>query len=143
MYLHLLELIHAVDDTEVVERWLSRAGLDDILIRTEQHNKKTLALLADDDMLAELYARLRHCPVISSCEGKRKAVYRILTPIAPERFIYSFPLGMGDEWYQGNENTVYLCMQFHDFSDEQISWLATCRYIVSWEPFFDLVPIKL
>ena len=138
MYLHLLELIHAVDDAEVVEMWLSRAGLEDILISTKQHNKKTLVLLADDHMLAELYARLRSCPVISSCEGKRRSVYRILTSIAPERFMYSFPWGVGDEWYQGKENTVYLCKQFHEFSDEQISWLATCRYIVSWEYFFDL-----
>ena len=143
MYLHLLELIYAVEDTEVVKMWLSQAGLGGVLISTEQYNEEMLVVLADDHTLVELYAKLRLCPAISSCEGKRRAVYRIMTTIAPEWAIYSFPLGEGEEWYRGDENTAYLCKQFQQFSDEQICWLATCRHIVRWECSFDLMPIDL
>ena len=138
MYLNLIELIYPVHDAEIVKTWISEAGLGCVLISTEQYGEEMLVVLANDQALVELHAKLRLCPAISSCEGKRRAVYRIVTRILPEWVLYSFPLGEGEEWYQGNGNTAYLCKECHQFSDEQIAWLATCRHIIRWEHSFNL-----
>jgi hypothetical protein len=66
-----------------------------------------------------------------------------VTTIAPEWVIYSFPPDEEEEWYQGNENTAYLCKLFRQFSNEQISWLATCKHVTRWEYSFELKPVDL
>jgi len=139
MYLYLLELIHAAEDTKVVKTWLSQAGLGGVLVSAQRYNEEVLAVLADDRMLAKLYAKLRLCSALSACEEKRCAVYRFMPAFVPKSIIYSFPLAKGEEWYWGNENTAYLCKQSHLFSEEQMSWLTTYRHVGTWEYFFDLM----
>jgi hypothetical protein len=140
MYLHLLELIYAVEDGDRIQMWLSDADLRGVFISSEQYDDQMLIVLADNQPLAEAHKRLRRCPAVSSCEEKLCAVYRIITTIKPEIVFRSFPLRNGEEWYWGGEKTIYLCLTTHELSKEQISWLVTCRHIAEWEGFFNLGP---
>src|SRR5207245_11215863 len=89
----------------------------------------------------EAHRRLQSYAAISSCEAKRYAVYRVTTTVASEQVLRSFPLGESQEWYPGDGQTAYLCVQSHHLDAEQISWLATCTQITAWECLFDLVPL--
>lgn len=141
MYLYLLEFTCAVEDHPAVKTWLSKANPDGILISTSQYGDELLSVLAHDQTLTETHKKLRQHPAISSCVEKQRVVYRITTITAPELVLSSFPLREGEEWYPGIGKMAYLCIQAHQLSGEQISWLTTNPRIVAWESFFDLIPM--
>ncbi len=142
MYLHLLEFTYAVADREAVETWLSRVDLGEAaLMSVKQYDDEMLVVLANYQALDKQHKKLQQHPAISSCVAKQCTVYRITTTTAPASALYSFPLREEEEWYQGAEKTAYLCVQSHQLSEEQTSWLATNADIIAWEDFFDLTPL--
>jgi hypothetical protein len=112
-----------------------------VLISARQYDDEILAVLANDEALTEEHKKLQGHPAISSSEEKWRAVYRVAPTTAPESALSSFPLREGEEWYLGAEKTAYLCVQSHQLSDEQISWLNTSTDIATWEDHFDLTPM--
>ncbi len=141
MYLFLLAFTYAVDDRKTVEAWLSQADLDSVLLSTERYNDEILAVLANYQEAREDGIKLRQQPAISSCMEKQCPVIRVVTAVAAERVLRSFPLREGEEWYLGAGHTAYLCTSSHWLSDTQISWLATCTTISAWNYTFDLAPM--
>jgi hypothetical protein len=142
MYLHLLEFTYAVADREGVETWLSQADLGGAaLISIKQYDDEILAVLASYQALVEEHKKLQQHPAISSCVAKQCTVYRITTTTAPASALSSFPLREEEEWYQGAQKTAYLCVQSHQLSEEQTSWLATNADIIAWEDLFELPPL--
>jgi hypothetical protein len=141
MYLFLLAFTYAVDDRKAVEEWLSQAGLDSVLLSTERYNDEILAVLANYQEVTEDGRKLHLHPAISSCIEKQCPVTRVVTTIAPEQVLRSFPLREGEEWYLGSGHTAYLCTASRWLSDKQISWLATCTTISAWDYVFDLTPM--
>ncbi len=141
MYLSLLEFIYAAKDHETIEAWLAQAHLNSVLICMMQYDEEILAVVASDHQLTETSQKMYEQPAISSWEEKRAYVYRVITTVAPELVLRSFPFGEGEEWYRGRGQTAYLCLQTHQFSNEQVSWLATCKQIIHWDFSWALVPV--
>jgi hypothetical protein len=140
VYLYLLEFTYAVEDRAMVEAWLAEANLSGVPISTQQYDDEIFTVLADNQAVSEDHQKLGAYSAISSCQARRRALYRITTTVTPRSVFHSFPLGEGDEWYAGDERTVYLSMLSHKFGHKQISWLATCSEIVKWEDVFSLEP---
>jgi hypothetical protein len=138
MYLYLLEFTYAVMNHKTVETWLAQAHLGGALISVSQYHDEMLAVLASEQSLGEEYRTLHWHPAISSCVEKYRAVYRIVTAVAPKLVLSSFPLRAGEEWYVGTEKIAYLCVQLHPLGAEQISWLANNKNITAWQDRFDL-----
>lgn len=143
MYLYLLEFTYAVEDRETVETWLGRASLSGVLISVQQYDDEMFAVLADKQSVPEDQKKLGLHTAISSCQAKRRALYRITTKGAPRPALRSFPLEEDDEWYAGDERTMYLSLPVHRFGHKQIAWLAMCSEIVLWEDTFALTPLSL
>lgn len=143
MYVYILEFVYAAEDRETVEKWLAQAELGGVLLSSEPYDDEILAILASSRAFGEKSRKLRQHPLISSCEAKQCAMYRITTTTAPGWVLHSFPLREGEEWYPGSRQTAYLCLQSHQLSNEQISWLATSTAIVGWEYAFDLAPLPV
>ena len=114
-----------------------------MLISTSQYWDEILAVLANDQTLAEDREKLQLHPAISSCVEKQCNVYRITTTTAPKKALSLFPLREGEEWYQGPAKVAYLCVQSRQLSDVQISWLTTSEDIAAWEYRFDLTPMPV
>jgi hypothetical protein len=143
MHLYLLEFVYAVKDREIIEAWIAQTDLGGVLICTMQYDEEILAVLASEHQLAEAFQKICQQPAISSCEEKHAVVFRVTTRVAPELAFRSFPFSEGEEWYRGGAQTAYLCLQSHQLSNEQISWLATCTQIVDWNRFYVLSPIPI
>lgn len=142
MYLYLLEITYPVHECARVETWLSQAQLGGVIISIEQYTDEILAVLASEQSLKEeVCQQVRLHSAISSCEGKRRAVYRVTTKTTSEHVLCSFPFRAGEEWYLGSENSAYLCVQSPQLSDKQLAWLATNAAIAEWRSRFDLVPV--
>ena len=140
MYLFLLEFTYASEDREIIETWLAQANLDGTLICTMQYDDEILSVLASKHTLIEEQQKILRLPAISSCEEKHHAVYHVTTKVAPELVLRAFPFDEDEEWYRESERTAYVCLQSHQFSSQQISWLAACTQIESWEYLFALSP---
>ena len=79
MNLYLLEVTYAAQDRKTVEPWLSQANLGCVLLSSEQYNDEILTVLASNQALVETSKKLCQHPAISSCEEKRRDIYRIAT----------------------------------------------------------------
>lgn len=143
MYLSLLEFIYATKDCDVIETWFGRADLEGVLISTMQYDEEILAVLASERRLIDTLQKMYRQPAISSCEEKHAAVYRVTTTVAPELVFRSFPFGAGEEWYHGPERTAYLCLRSHHLNGGQITWVATCTQIVTWDALSVLSPVPI
>lgn len=143
MHLYLLEFTYAVEDRATVEAWLAEANLNGILISIKQYDDEIFAVLASEKSVHEEHRKLMLHPAISSCQTKQSILYRITTTETPESVFHLFPLGEGDEWYWGIGRTSYLSKQSQRFSQAQMSWLATCSKIVTWEYIFDIIRAPL
>jgi hypothetical protein len=141
MYLHLLEITYAVEDRATIETWLSQAYLGGAIISTEQYSDEILAVLASEQVLGETYQELQRHPAISSCEKKRRAVYRVTTITEPKHALCAFPFREGEEWYVGSGKMIYLCVLSHRLSEQQAAWLATNTHISEWKYLFDLISV--
>lgn len=141
MNLSLLECVYTIRDREQIERWLTQAELESVLISTMQYDTEMLAVLASEQHLRSVCQKIRQQPAIFSCEEKHAEVFRITTSIAPDRVIRSFPFREGEEWYQGSAQTAYLSLQSSLLSYAQLAWLATCPHILAWDFFYPLSPV--
>lgn len=141
MYLYLLEITYNVDERAKAEEWLTQAQLDGVIVSVEQYNDEILAVLANKQSLADACHVLRQQPLITSCEGKRRAVYRITTATASEHVLCSFPFRAGEEWYLGPGNIAYLCVQSPQLCEKQMAWLTSNPAITAWRAVFDLIPM--
>ena len=141
MYLGLLEIAYAVEDQEEAEALLSQENLGGVIISTEQYEDEILSVLANEETLLPAYRKLHGNYAIVSCEVKWRAVYLVTTTTEPKHALCSFPFRDGEEWYLGQGKTIYLSVQAHGLSDEQISWLATRPNIVDWKYDFELIPV--
>lgn len=140
MYLYLLEFTYAVEDHAAVEAWLAEADVSGVLISVQQYDDEMFAVLASGLPLDEGHQKLLRCPGVTSCQARRRFLYRITTTATPRPIFHSFPLGEDHEWYTGGEKIVYLSLPSPVLSRKQISWLATSPEIVNWENHFELVP---
>jgi hypothetical protein len=143
MFLNLLEIAYAIENREVVETWLSQANLGGVIISTEQYDDEILSVLASAQALFPALIQLQQNSAITSCEEKLRAIYRVITSTEPKHALCSFPFRDGEEWYLGSGETIYLSVQSHELSDEQISWLAASADIVDWKYTFALTPVPL
>lgn len=143
MDLYLLEVTYTSEDRQIVEPWLTQADPESTLLSVEQYDDEILAVLASRYPLTEVQKQLQQRSVISSCEGKRRALYRVTTTTTPEHVLCTFPFRAGEEWYLGPGKTTYLSAQTHELREEQLAWLATRAEIVTWEDTFDLVPMPV
>jgi hypothetical protein len=139
MQLYLLEFTYAVEDRETVEAWLPEADLSGVLISNQQYDDEVFAVLASERAMRENHQKLALYPAISSCQIKQSVLYRIITTATPEAVFHSFPLAEGDEWYWGVGKMCYLSTLSQKLKQAQITWLATCPEIASWEYLFDLM----
>ncbi len=75
-----------------------------------------------------------------SLEFKRdREVYRLMTTGKPVReLLQTFPWDPGEEWFEGDAQTAYLCLQSLHIPTRQVAWLATCPFIRAWDFQFDL-----
>ena len=138
MHLHLLEITYMLEDRATVEAWLAQADLDGMVISTEQYDDEILTVLANVQPLEKVCQQAQQHPVISTCEEKQRAVFRVTVTTEPGHVLCSFPFRGGEEWYIGTGKTAYLCVQSHQLDDQQISWLAASAEIAGWERWFDL-----
>ncbi len=143
MYLYLLEFTYAVEDRAEVEAWLGNADLSGVLISVQRYDDEIFAVLADKQSIPADQKKLGAYAAISSCQAKRRALYRITTKGAARSVLRSFPLEEDDEWYAGDERTMYLSLPAHKFGHKQIAWLAMCAEIALWEDTFPLEPLAL
>lgn len=141
MYLHLLEIVYAIEGREAVEMWLSQANLSSVVISTEQYDNEILAVLASKHAVEEAHQEMQWHPAISSCEGKKRVVYRITTTSTSEHALDSFPFCHGEEYYVGPKKTMYLSVLSHQLSEKQLSWLIENSDVVEWEYLFDLTSV--
>lgn len=142
MYLYLLALTYALEDRELVEADLAHVHPEVVLISMELYDDELLAVVASRQEVEEVYETLTRHPAVSSCVKKHCPVYHVITSAAPEQVLRTFPLREGEEWYQGEGRSVYLCVQSPLLSARQVSWIATSTQIASWEYWFDLVPVS-
>ena len=141
MDLYLLEVTYAAEDRQLVEPWLSQVHPKAVLLSVEQYDDEILAVLVSQQSLIEVHKKLQRHSAISSCESKRRALYRVTTSIEPAHVLCTFPFRAGEEWYLGPGKTTYLSAQSHQLREEQLSWLNNHTEIVTWEDAFDLIPM--
>lgn len=143
MDLYLLEVTYAAEDRQIVEPWLSQANLNSVLLSVEQYDDEILAVLASPHPLIETQKHLQQHSAITSCESKRRVLYRVTTAISPEHVLCTFPFRAGEEWYLGPGKTTYLSAQSEQLREEQRSWLISHTEIVTWEDMFNLAPMPV
>jgi hypothetical protein len=141
MNLSLLECVYAVKDRVAIERWLPQVDPTSVLICTMQYDDEILAVLASEQRLWNAYLKISRHPAISACEEKHAIVFRLTTTLPANLVVRSFPFREGEEWYQGADNTAYICLQSHELSHEQLAWLAICPHIRAWESSYALAPV--
>lgn len=143
MYLYLLIFTYAAEDHKLVEADLPRIHPEGVLISTERYDDEVLAVVASHQTPGEAYQRLARHPAVSSCAERHCPVYHVVTGAAPAQELCTFPLREGEEWYQGEGQHVYLCVQSPLLSARQVSWLATSKEITAWDYWFSLVPLSV
>lgn len=141
MYLYLLEFTYALEDSAAVEAWMSAEEIGGVLISAQQYDDEIFAVLACGLPLVEGYQKLLSCPHVSSCQARRRFLYRVTATTTARSVFRSFPLGEDHEWYAGGERVVYLSLPSPVLARKQISWLAASPEVVEWENDFALVPI--
>jgi hypothetical protein len=142
MYLYLLAFTYAFEDRALVEADLARIHPEGVLISAELYDDEMLAVLASHQEPEEAAERLKQHPAVSSCLKRHCPVYHIVTSTEPEKALRTFPLREGEEWYQGDGSSVYLCMQSPLLGARQVSWIATSTEITTWEYWFNLAPVS-
>jgi hypothetical protein len=142
MYLYLLAFTYAFEDRTLVEEDLARMYPAGVLISVQLYDDELLAVMAShqEQEHEEAAERLKQHPAVSSCLKRHCPVYHIVTSAEPELALRAFPLREGEEWYQGDGRSVYLCVQSPLLGARQVSWIAVSTDIAAWEYWFNLVP---
>lgn len=144
MYLYLLAFTYAFEDRALVEADLARIHPEGVLVSARLYDDEILAVLAShqEQEHEEAAERLKQHPAVSSCIKRHCPVYHILISTEPEQALRTFPLREGEEWYQGDGQSVYLCVQSPLLGTRQVSWIATSTEIAAWEYWFNLVSVS-
>ncbi|HEY0753308.1 MAG TPA: hypothetical protein VGD98_05050 [Ktedonobacteraceae bacterium] len=142
MYLHILEFTYAAEDRSAVELRLSQMDLHGVLISTQQYDEEMFAVLASTRPLMEDQQKLLSYAMLTSCQTKRRFLYRITTTTTSNSALVSFPLGEDNEWYVSTEKMTYLSLGSYFLGSAQFSWLAAHKQSVKWENVFELAPLR-
>jgi hypothetical protein len=144
MQLYLLDITFEKQDQPSVETWLSQSNLKGGVLSIEQYDDQVLALLASQHVLIKETMQIEPYTTITFGPVRRSVVYRMISTrdVTVTELIRTFPLQIDEEWYVSDAHTAYLCLPSHMFTDKQLSWLAACPSIVSWDAVFEIPAIQ-